>query len=121
MSTNIVIKATKRYDMWDYKNKKPIEDTIPIGFVMEIDGQIPESFIKYVPGKIFDRRKYPELYEMFGKDHLPTQNELYCYVNKHKEEWYSEKTLEKSLTTILINLIIMVSIMVGIIAFIAMH
>ena len=34
MSTNIVIKATKRYDMWDYKNKKPIEDTIPIGFVM---------------------------------------------------------------------------------------
>lgn len=86
-----VIKATKRQDMWDYTNNKPIEDNVPIGFVMDVQGAVPESFIKWVPNKIFDKRKYPELYAIFGKDHLPNDLELKCYVQKHWDEWHNPK------------------------------
>lgn len=86
-----VIKATKRQDMWDYTNNKPIEDNVPIGFVMDVQGSVPESFIKWVPNKIFDKRKYPELYAIFGKDHLPNDLELKCYVQKHWDEWHNPK------------------------------
>ena len=86
-----VIKGCKRNDMWDYANNKPIEDTTPIGFVMEVDGRVPESYIKYEPNKIFDRRKYPDLYNLFGKDHLPTELELKIFVQKHYEEWHPEQ------------------------------
>lgn len=86
-----VIKATKRQDMWDYTNNKPIVDNVPIGFVMDVQGSVPESFIKWVPNKIFDKRKYPELYAIFGKDHLPNDLELKCYVQKHWDEWHNPK------------------------------
>ena len=91
MDRIIVIKATKRQDMWDYTNNKPIEDNVPIGFVMDVQGSVPESFIKWVPNKIFDKRKYPELYAIFGKDHLPNDLELKCYVQKHWDEWHNPK------------------------------
>lgn len=116
-----VIKATKRLDLWNFDTNEPIEDTTPIGFTMTVEGAVPESYIKWVPNKIFDRRKYPELYAMFGKDHLPNDTELKCFVQKHWDEWHSEKTLKKSLTTTLIKLIMMVSIMIGVIAFITMR
>lgn len=86
-----VIKGFKRTDMWDYAHNKPIEDTTPVGFVMEVDGRIPESYIKYEPNKIFDRRKYPDLYNLFGKDHLPSELELKIFVQKHYEEWHPEE------------------------------
>lgn len=116
-----VIKATKRSDLWNFDTNEPIEDTTPIGFTMTVEGAVPESYIKWVPNKIFDRRKYPELYAMFGKDHLPNDIELKCFVQKHWDKWHCEKTLKKSLTTTLIKLIIMVSIMIGVIAFIILH
>jgi hypothetical protein len=84
-----VIKAKIREDMWDYNTNKPIKDNIPIGYVMDTDGIIPEGFIKYVPNKIFDKRKYPELCALFGKDHLPNELELKCYVQKHFHEWHN--------------------------------
>ena len=83
-----VIKACKRNDIWDFTNNKPLKDDVPIGFVMDIQGAVPESFIKWVPNKIFDKRKYPELYAIFGKDHLPNDLELKCYVQKHWNEWH---------------------------------
>ena len=86
-----VIKAKIREDMWDYNTNKPIKDTIPVGYVMDTDGLIPEGFIKYVPNKIFDKRKYPDLYALFGKDHLPNELELKCYVQKHFHEWHKEE------------------------------
>lgn len=86
-----VIKATKRKDLWDFNKNIPIEDTTPIGFTMTVDGAVPESYIKWVPNKIFDKRKYPELYAIFGKDHLPNDLELKCYVQKHWDEWHNPK------------------------------
>lgn len=86
-----VIKATKRKDLWDFNKNKPIEDTTPIGFTMDIDGAVPESFIKWTPNKIFDKRKYPELYALFGKDHLPNDTELKCFVQKNWENWYGQR------------------------------
>ena len=91
MSKITVIKATKRKDLWDYRTNKPIQDTEPIGFVLDTFGAVPESYIKWVPNKIFDRRKYPELYAVFGKDHLPNELELKCFVKKHYHEWYPVK------------------------------
>lgn len=93
-----VIKATKRKDLWNFDTNEPIEDTTPIGFVMTTEGLIPESYIKWVPNKIFDRRKYPELYALFGKDHLPSDVELKCFVQKHWEEWHGENKSKKRLT-----------------------
>jgi len=91
MKTTItVIKATKRNDMWDYVTNKPLPDTTPIGYVMEVEGMIPESWIKYSPNRVFDRRKYPELYALFGKDHLPNELELKCFVQKHFDEWHTK-------------------------------
>ena len=52
-----VIKATKRKDLWDFNKNIPIKDTTPIGFTMTVDGAVPESYIKWVPNKIFDKRK----------------------------------------------------------------
>lgn len=107
-----VIKAYKRKDLWDYNTNKPLEDDLPVGYVMDTDGAVPESFIKWSPNKIFDRRKYPELYTIFGKDHLPNDLEMKCYVQKHYEEWHSKKDDENSLTKDIITLIIMIMIMV---------
>lgn len=90
-TTTTIIKATKRKDMWNYVTNEPLPDTTPIGFVMETEGLIPESWIKYVPNKVFDRRKYPELYLLFGKDHLPNELELKCFVQKHFDEWHTKK------------------------------
>ena len=85
-----VIKAIKRKDLWDFNKNIPIEDTTPIGFTMTVVGAVPESYIKWVPNKIFDKRKYPELYALFGKDHLPNDIELKCFVQKHWEEWHAK-------------------------------
>ena len=90
----IVIKGKKRDDMFDYSTGKSIPDNLPIGFVMEVEGQVPESFIKYVPNKIFDRKKYPDLFLLFGKYRLPNETELNAFVQKHSE-WY--KPQKKSL------------------------
>lgn len=102
-----VIKATKRNDLWDFNNNKPMEDKEPIGYVMDTFGAVPESYIKWVPNKIFDKRKYPELFAIFGKDHLPNDLELKCYVQKHYHEWHSEpqKKSKKWLTILIIVLL----------------
>ena len=86
-----VIKAKIRTDMWDYRNNQPIEDTVPVGFVMDIEGRIPEGYIIYEPNRIFDRRKYPELYSLFGKDHLPNELELKLFTEKHSDWYVKEK------------------------------
>lgn len=91
-----VIKAKIREDMWDFNTNKPIKDDIPIGYVMDTDGLIPEGFIKYIPNKIFDKRKYPELFLLFGKEHLPTELEMKCYVQKHFHEWHPNFKEEKT-------------------------
>ena len=44
-----VIKAKIRTDMWNYKTNEPIEDTTPVGFIMEVEGRIPEGYIIYEP------------------------------------------------------------------------
>lgn len=75
-----VIKARKRTDI--FKNGKPIEDTEIIGTTKEVIGAVPESYIKYMPNKIFDKRKYPDLYALFGKDHLPNELEIELYEKK---------------------------------------
>ena len=77
-----VIKAKTRTDMWNYKTNQPVEDTIPVGYIMDVDGRIPEGFIEYKPNRIFDRRKYPELFTLFGKDHLPSENEIKLFIVK---------------------------------------
>ena len=86
----VVIKGKKRDDMVDYSTGNIIIDDLPVGYVMEVEGQVPESFIKYIPNKIFDRKKYPELYHLFGKYRLPTQHELDLFVQKHSD-WYPKK------------------------------
>lgn len=101
-----VIKAAKRHDLWDYKTNKPIEDNTPIGYVLYTEGAIPESYIKWIPNKIFDRRKYPDLYKLFGKDRLPNELELECFIKKNHDLWYQKNKNNKySLTFILMNVI----------------
>lgn len=85
-----VIKAKTRTDMWDYHLNKSIQDTIPVGYIMNVDGRIPEGFIIYEPNRIFDRKKYPELYNLFGKDHLPNELEIKLFTEKHSD-WYKTK------------------------------
>lgn len=64
------------------KSTKPITEEI-VGTVKETFGTIPDdSWIEYVPGRIFDRRKYSELYLTFYKDRLPTENEVHMYMLK---------------------------------------
>lgn len=75
-----VIKARKRNDI--FKNGVPVKDDEIIGTTKEVIGAVPESWIKYVPNKIFDKRKYPDLYALFGKDHLPNELELEMYEKK---------------------------------------
>lgn len=110
-----VIKAAKRKDLWNFDTNEPIEDTVPIGFTMTVDGAVPESFIKWTPNKIFDKRKYPELYALFGKDHLPNDTELKCFVQKHWEEWHGENNSKKSLTLSIFKVILYLSITIGLI------
>lgn len=86
----LVIKACKRKDMRDPITGELIEDKEPIGYIMDVDGQVPESYIKYVPNKIFDRKKYPELYHLFGKYRMPTQSEIDLFTKKHSD-WYQPK------------------------------
>lgn len=109
-----IIKATKRQDLWDFNNNKPLKDDEPIGLVMDTFGAVPESYIKWVPNKIFDKRKYPELYALFGKDHLPNDLELKCYVQKHYHEWHSEKKsvskLKKACNFIFYTLLLLISL-----------
>lgn len=75
-----VIKACKLNDR--YIGNKIIQDFEPIGLVIDVIGRIPESYIKYEPNRIFDRRKYPELYNLFGKDHLPSEIEIKIFQQK---------------------------------------
>lgn len=75
-----VIKARKRNDI--FKNGVLVKDDEIIGTTKEVIGAVPESWIKYVPNKIFDKRKYPDLYALFGKDHLPNELELEMYEKK---------------------------------------
>lgn len=77
---NRVIKARKRTDI--FKNGVPVPDEEILGTTKEVIGAIPEGYIKYYPGRIFDKRKYPELYALFGKDHLPTEHEIEMYEAK---------------------------------------
>jgi len=77
---NRVIKARKRDDI--FKNGIPVVDEEIIGTTKEVIGAIPEGYIKYYPGRIFDKRKYPDLYALFGKDHLPTEHEVEMYEQK---------------------------------------
>ena len=86
----LVIKATKRLDRKDPLTGEVIKDEEPIGYVIDVDGQVPESYVKYVPNKIFDRKKYPELYHLFGKYRMPTQSELDMFTKKHND-WYEPK------------------------------
>ena len=66
------------------KSTKPFDDDI-VGTVKETYGHIPDdSWIEYVPGRIFDRRKYGELYLTFYKDRLPSENEVRMYMIKMK-------------------------------------
>lgn len=65
-----IIKATNQFD------------NNPIGLLLDINGSIPLGYIEYKPNKIFDRRKYIELYKLFGKDHLPSENEIKLYQQK---------------------------------------
>lgn len=108
-----VIKACKRNDMWDYNKNVPIEDKDPIGHVMDVYGAVPESYIKWVPNKIFDKRKYPELYKLFGKDHLPSELELRCYVQKHWDEWYPKENEINELTYNIFSIIFVIVMMIG--------
>jgi hypothetical protein len=105
-----VIKATKRKDLWDFNKNIPIKDTTPIGFTMTVDGAVPESYIKWVPNKIFDKRKYPELYALFGKDHLPNDIELKCFVQKHWEEWNTTKKKFNPLKIIFLTILSFIGI-----------
>lgn len=75
-----VIKAKKRDDI--FKNGIPVPDDEILGTTKEVIGAIPEGYIKYYPGRIFDKRKYPDLYALFGKDHLPTEHEIEMYERK---------------------------------------
>lgn len=87
-----VIKARKRNDV--FKNGQPINDEEILGTTKEVIGAIPESWIKYVPNKIFDKRKYPDLYALFGKDHLPNELEIELYEKKvlqtHKKTFWQK-------------------------------
>ena len=115
MARITVIKARKRTDMWDYFSNKPIEDKDPIGLVIEVEGAVPESFIKYEPNRIFDKRKYPELYTLFGKEHLPNELELKCFIEKHKNIWFPKKSsllLKISLTIIILFVISIVGLII---------
>lgn len=111
-----VIKATKRRDLWDYRTNRPMKDNEPIGFVMDTFGAVPESYIKWVPNKIFDRRKYPELYAVFGKDHLPNELELKCFVEKHHHEWFpskkDESLLKKTCKTVFYGVLLIIGLTV---------
>lgn len=100
----VIIKAFKRRDLWDYKTNKPIPDTIPVGVVRFTEGAVPEGWLKWVPNKIFDRRKCPELYALFGKDHLPNEREMEFYVAKHWDEWYGEEKKLSPLTIIILTI-----------------
>ncbi len=75
-----VIKAYKLRDR--YIGNKAIQDEEPIGLVIDVEGRIPESYIKYIPNRIFDKRKYIDLYALFGKDHLPNETEIKLYQQK---------------------------------------
>ena len=75
-----VIKACKLNDR--YINNKLIQDNEPIGLVIDVEGRIPESYIKYKPNRIFDKRKYIDLFNLFGKDHLPSENEIKLFQQK---------------------------------------
>ena len=104
----LVIKGRKRDDMWDWVSGQPMEDRTPIGYVVEIEGSVPESYIKYEPNRIFDRRKYPDLYNLFGKAKLPTENELKLFTEKHSD-WYNtpkKKNYHKKLLTLLFLFVI---------------
>lgn len=106
----LVIKGRKRDDMWDWVSGQPMEDRTPIGYVVEIEGSVPESYIKYEPNRIFDRRKYPDLYNLFGKAKLPTENELELFTKKHSD-WYSKpkkknKNKTKKILTIIFLFVI---------------
>lgn len=104
----LVIKGRKRDDMWDWTSGQPVEDTTPIGYVLEIEGSVPESYIKYEPNRIFDRRKYPDLYNLFGKAKLPSENELKLFTAKHSD-WYitskKKKSYKKHLTLLFLFVI----------------
>ena len=95
---NRVIKARKRTDI--FKNGVPVLDEEILGTTKEVIGAIPEGYIKYYPGRIFDKRKYPDLYALFGKDHLPTEHEIELYEAKvlpkpKKTLWQKVKDLFK--------------------------
>ena len=85
-----VIKAYKRTDRFDNKGNL-IPDNEIVGTSMTVIGRIPESYIKYIPNRIFDRRKYPELYAVFQKDHLPSELELELYEEKMKPKTIWQK------------------------------
>ena len=85
-----VIKAKSRCDRWDWNTNQNIDDSTPVGFIMKVEGRIPEGYIEYIPNRIFDRRKYPELYNLFGKDHLPNELEMKLFTEKHSD-WYEKE------------------------------
>lgn len=79
-----VIKVKHNYYIWDSKIGKYINDNAKIGMIREVYGNVPDGYITYIPNRIFDRRKYPELYNVFGKDHMPTENEVELYSKKNE-------------------------------------
>lgn len=106
-----VIKAAKRNDLWDFNNNKPIEDKEPIGYVYDTFGAVPEGYIKWIPNKIFDKRKYPDLYALFGKDHLPNDLEMKCFVQKHYHEWHNNSPKEEKSLNFYLTIIFIIFIM----------
>lgn len=79
-----VIKVKHNYYIWDGKIGKYISDNAKIGMIREVYGNVPDGYITYIPNRIFDRRKYPELYSVFGKDHMPTETEMNYYMLKNE-------------------------------------
>lgn len=87
-----VIKGYERKDLWDWEHNCSTIDPLPIGYVTKVDGQIPESFIKYVPNRIIDKTKYPELVKLFGKTRLPSEFELEIWCKKNNY-WKKKESL----------------------------
>lgn len=102
----VIIKAYKPRERWDFKNNKPKDDLEPIGMVKIDEESIPEGWIAWTPNKIFDRRKYPELYNLFGKDHMLSEKEMELYIQKNWNLWYLSQ--ENSLTRIIFYIILLI-------------
>ena len=98
------------YKIWDGKLGKYVVDTTRVGMVKDVFGYIPNGYIEYVPNRIFDRKKYPELYNLFGKYYMPTENEVELYTNKHLIMKKSKKRVYKCIFLLIFIIIFIIMI-----------